>query len=62
MVCDDGRGFDAAAAERGGSLGLVSMRERVHSIGGGFAITWAPGNGTRIDVDAPLQTPPARLI
>ena len=62
MVSDDGHGFDAAAAERGGSLGLVSMRERVHSIGGRFAITSAPDKGTRIDVDAPLPTPLARPI
>ena len=33
-VADDGRGFDVAAARRNGSLGLVSMKERVRPLRG----------------------------
>ena len=54
VVSDDGSGFDVAAAQRGDSLGLANMRERVRSIAGRVTVTCAPGQGTRIEVDAPL--------
>jgi PAS domain S-box-containing protein len=55
---DDGVGFDLRAAldnhasARG--LGLVSMRERVESVGGTFEIESAPGCGTTIVVRVAL--------
>ncbi|MGE5813295.1 MAG: sensor histidine kinase, partial [Acidobacteriota bacterium] len=55
VVRDDGCGFDVAAAQRSGTLGLANMRERVRSISGRFSITCAPGEGTRIEVCAPLD-------
>jgi PAS domain S-box-containing protein len=57
VVRDDGVGFDVAAAERTATLGLANMRERVRSISGRFSIACAPGEGTRIEVCAPLQPP-----
>lgn len=52
QVCDNGVGFDAAAArqrvQRGGSLGLLSMEERVTLAGGIFMLDSRPTNGTRI--------------
>jgi two-component system sensor histidine kinase UhpB len=49
-VRDDGAGFDVEAAQRravsGGSLGVVSMEERVALAGGSFQIESAPGQGT----------------
>ncbi len=48
-VSDKGCGFDTAA--RGG-FGLVSMRERAHSVGGELCISSAPGRGS--DVEATL--------
>ncbi len=53
VVSDGGRGFDLAAAQRKDSLGLSSIRERVRSIGGRFALDGGPGRGTRIEVHAP---------
>ena len=55
-VEDDGRGFDSASIDpthRG--LGLFVMQERVSLVDGSFALTSAPGRGTRIDVRIPLQ-------
>jgi len=55
-VSDDGAGFDPAAPRNGG-LGLVSMRERLHLVGGEIALDSRPAGGTRIDVRVPV---PAR--
>ena len=49
-IADDGRGFDAGAAESGGGMGLVSMRERAERIGATFQVTSAAGEGTRVKV------------
>jgi signal transduction histidine kinase len=51
-VADDGRGFEAAEAERG--LGLRGIRERAESVGGTARITSSPGKGTVVLVEAPL--------
>jgi signal transduction histidine kinase len=60
VVRDDGRGFDVAAARKraahGGSLGLLSMEERVALAGGDLEIESAPGRGTSIHVRLPLTT------
>jgi signal transduction histidine kinase len=37
-----------------GGLGLVSMRERLHSVGGRVVIDSRPGGGTRVQVCVPL--------
>ena len=52
-VSDAGSGFDPAHAI-GGGLGLISMRERVRSVGGHFTIETAPGSGTRLRALLPL--------
>ena len=52
-VRDNGAGFDVQQSKAAPGLGLISMRERVHLIGGEFAIDSAPGAGTRIWVRAP---------
>jgi two-component system sensor histidine kinase DegS len=56
-VSDDGAGFDLAAAERNGQahFGLLSMRERAESFSGTFAIHTQPGQGTRVEVQVPVQ-------
>lgn len=50
-VTDNGCGFDLAevAARRGGGLGLLGMRERMHALGARLNIESGPG-GTRIDI------------
>jgi len=47
-VQDDGCGFDPAVQRHRPSLGLASMRERVHLLGGELDIDTAPGRGTTI--------------
>lgn len=53
-ICDDGVGFDIESARLAAGLGLVSMRERIHLIGGKFEIWSSPGQGTRIAARAPV--------
>jgi signal transduction histidine kinase len=53
-VRDDGVGFDAEAARlRSGRLGLTSMQERAHELGGSLSIESRPGKGTAIHVEVP---------
>ena len=54
-ISDDGIGFDAAKARSARGLGLVSMRERMHLIGGHFEISSQPEEGTRIQARVPLE-------
>jgi len=53
-VSDDGCGFDpkSPANERG--LGFISMRERLHVVGGELNVHSEPKGGTRIEVAVPL--------
>lgn len=52
---DDGVGFDTAAC-RGGSFGLLGIRERALLLGATTRIASAPGQGTTIAIDIPLPT------
>jgi len=56
-VSDTGQGFDPAAASKG--LGLLSMEERLLSMGGELTITSQPSGGTRIEACLPF--PPVAL-
>jgi signal transduction histidine kinase len=53
-IVDDGCGFDANAVQHNGSLGLVSMRERVRLINGQFTVHSGKGQGTRVEVRVAL--------
>jgi signal transduction histidine kinase len=58
-VTDDGRGFDVEAVRRDGSgLGLVSMEERAHVVGGDLQIITRPGEGTTIRAQIPAGASP----
>ncbi len=46
-VDDNGRGFDHATAQ-GRGVGLLSMQERMHVLGGTLLVESAPGKGTHI--------------
>jgi len=50
VICDDGHGFDTAAAPPG-HFGLVNMRERAAALGGTLAVHSAAGAGTRIECE-----------
>jgi signal transduction histidine kinase len=50
-VTDDGRGFDLEAARRNGlGLGLVTMEERTHAVGGIVEVLTGLGQGTTVRV------------
>jgi PAS domain S-box-containing protein len=55
-VSDSGRGFAATSVESGTGLGLVSMAERVRSVGGAFSVQSEVNRGTRIEASIPLPT------
>jgi signal transduction histidine kinase len=52
-IADDGCGFDPTVKAGRPGLGLVSLNERVHMLGGAFDVTAARGAGTRIAVTLP---------
>ncbi len=53
-VRDDGCGFDTNSQRVRANLGLVSMHERVRSLGGELEVESAPGQGTTILAWVPL--------
>lgn len=53
-VSDDGVGFDPASPREGRSLGLASMRERLHLVSGTLDIETAPGRGTTVVAWVPV--------
>jgi signal transduction histidine kinase len=54
-VGDDGCGFDPAAVREGGH-GLTSLQRRADEVGARLRIDTMPGEGTRIEMEVPLQT------
>jgi signal transduction histidine kinase len=54
-VRDDGIGFNPARQREHPTLGLTSMRERVHLMAGELDIESAPGQGTIILAWVPLR-------
>ncbi len=59
IVEDDGQGFDVTAGKGrpGGGVGLLGMEERAFLLGGTLTIESAPGAGTTIVVEVPLEAP-----
>ena len=52
---DSGVGFDLSAPRSRNTLGMSSMRERAEAVGGKFYVDSAPGQGTRVTAQLPLQ-------
>ncbi len=58
LVADDGSGFDLEAVlQNGQGLGLISMEERAHGVGGHVEVVTSLGQGTTIRVTAPADLP-----
>jgi PAS domain S-box-containing protein len=57
-IADNGKGFDTGRRQTAGGLGLISMNERVRSLGGRLSIESSPQGGVRLTVWVPLSTPP----
>jgi PAS domain S-box-containing protein len=55
-VSDDGVGFNPEDAKTNRGLGLVSMRERLRSVGGEFSIWSRPSLGTQVQGTVPATT------
>jgi signal transduction histidine kinase len=51
-VDDNGQGFDSVAVQ-GKGIGLRSMQERIHAVGGTLDVTSALGKGTRVTASCP---------
>ncbi|MBX3653950.1 MAG: PAS domain S-box protein [Ramlibacter sp.] len=54
-VEDDGRGFEMSAPRKPQSLGLMGLRERTQLLKGNVHIDSQPGQGTRVQVQMPLD-------
>ena len=55
IVADDGIGFSPRAIRNGSGLGVHSMTQRMSLVGGALTIDSAPGKGTRIRAQAPID-------
>jgi PAS domain S-box-containing protein len=53
-ISDNGVGFSPNTSKATAGLGLISMRERIHLIGGKFTINSKPNAGTRIEAKIPI--------
>lgn len=57
-IADDGRGFDVASVlDRSGGgdhVGILGMRERAESMGGGMEVLSRPGSGTEVRARLPV--------
>lgn len=57
-VRDNGRGFVLDEAQRPGHFGLRHLSQRAERLGGRVIWDSAPGQGTRVTLEAPLSPPP----
>jgi len=58
-IRDDGVGIRLEQAQKGGGLGLRSMRERAERLGGTLSVEPSPTGGTVVTVTAPAHGEPA---
>ncbi len=58
MVSDNGCGFNAKSELIEKGLGFISMKERLHLLGGRISVYSKPMRGTRIEISVPLKLKP----
>jgi PAS domain S-box-containing protein len=61
-VIDRGQGFDPREFEGTAGFGLLSIRERIHPLGGRMKITSTRGRGSRILIVIPDEGPPGTAV
>jgi hypothetical protein len=54
-VTDDGIGFDLGASEHKAGLGMISMKERIRSVGGEISFSSTSAVGTRVETIIPVS-------
>jgi signal transduction histidine kinase len=59
-VDDDGKGFDMAMHRKGS--GTVNMEDRFNALGGSIHLASAPGSGTHLRGDVPVDGSPAKVM
>ncbi|HEY1018298.1 MAG TPA: ATP-binding protein, partial [Sediminibacterium sp.] len=52
---DDGIGFSSSAVDSGNHYGLLEIRERIYAMNGTFNLIAAPGQGTKLQIQIPLE-------
>jgi len=62
LIADEGRGFDLTQSGKSAHFGLAIMRERAEGVGGSLDVESAPGRGTRIMVQMPLEATPDPVV
>lgn len=55
-VSDDGIGFQTDSIQGRSGLGMISMRERLRSVGGVLTVSSKPSGGTKVEAHLPLVT------
>ena len=55
VIADDGLGFDMEQAEMGTGYGLSNIKDRAERLGGILVMRSAPGNGTVLDINIPVD-------
>ncbi len=62
VVSDDGAGYDSSRLTlyggQTGGIGLISIRERLGTIGGSMNIQTSPGAGTLVTLESPIRARP----
>jgi PAS domain S-box-containing protein len=53
-VSDDGDGFNPDTPEHKAGLGMISMRERIRSVGGNISFSSTPSMGTQVETIIPV--------
>ncbi|TAJ54558.1 MAG: PAS domain S-box protein, partial [Chitinophagaceae bacterium] len=52
---DDGIGFSPSAVDSGNHYGLLEIRERIYAMNGTFTLVAAPDQGTKLQIQIPLE-------
>lgn len=52
---DDGIGFSPSVVDSGNHYGLLEIRERVYAMNGTFTLISSPGQGTKLQIQIPLE-------
>ncbi len=55
-ITDDGQGFEPSHVPSVGHLGIVSMRERAHAVGGNLSIESERARGTTVRLTLPIES------